>query len=132
VLDAEENGPRFAAENDSRLIRGGAFLRRTRLDEIPQLYNVLIGDMSLVGPRAEQVPFVRQFRRRISFSDLRHVVRPGITGRPQVNYAYSYDAADTLAKLSYDLFYIRHMSPALALQMLWKSGWIVLTGSGAR
>ena len=131
-LDAEDNGPRFAAENDSRLIRGGAFLRRTRLDEIPQLYNVLIGDMSLVGPRAEQVPFVRQFRKRIPFYDLRHLVRPGITGWAQVNYGYADDAVDTIEKLSFDLYYIQHMSPALDLQILWKSIWIVLTGAGAR
>src|SRR5690606_27683609 len=69
-VDAEDLGPRFAAEGDLRLIRGGAVLRRSRLDEIPQLYNVLLGNMSLVGPRAEQVPFVRQFRKRIPFYDL--------------------------------------------------------------
>lgn len=130
--DAEDFGPRFAAEGDSRLIRGGAFLRRTRLDEIPQLYNVLLGNMSLVGPRAEQVPFVRQFRKRIPFYDLRHLVRPGITGWAQVNYGYADDAADTIEKLSYDLYYIQHMSPALDLQILWKSVWTVLTRAGAR
>lgn len=130
--DAEDLGPRFAAERDSRLIPGGGFLRRTRLDEIPQLYNVLLGDMSLVGPRAEQVPFVRQFRKRIPFYDLRHLVRPGITGWAQVNYGYADDAADTIEKLSYDLYYIQHMSPALDLQILWKSVWTVLTRAGAR
>src|SRR5690554_961989 len=132
VVDAEESGPRFAAEGDARLIRGGAFLRRARLDEIPQLYNVLKQEMSLVGPRAEQIPFVRQFRKRIPFYDLRHLVRPGITGWAQVNYGYADDAADTIEKLSYDLYYIQHMSPALDLQILWKSIWTVLTGAGAR
>lgn len=131
-VDAEDLGPRFAAESDSRLIRGGAFLRRTRLDELPQLYNVILGDMSLVGPRAEQVPFVRQFRKRIPFYDLRHLVRPGITGWAQVNYGYADDAADTIEKLSYDLYYIQHMSPALDLQILWKSVWTVITRAGAR
>jgi exopolysaccharide biosynthesis polyprenyl glycosylphosphotransferase len=131
-IDAEDLGPRFAAKGDSRLIRGGAFLRRTRLDEIPQLYNVLLGDMSLVGPRAEQVPFVRQFRKRIPFYDLRHLVRPGITGWAQVNYGYADDAAETIEKLSYDLYYIQHMSPALDLQILWKSVWTVITRAGAR
>lgn len=131
-VDAEDDGPRFAAEDDERLIRGGSFLRKSRLDEIPQLWNVLLGDMSLVGPRAEQVPFVRQFRRRIPFYDLRHLVRPGITGWAQVNYRYADDAADTIEKLSYDLYYIQHMSPVLDLQILWKSIWTVLTGAGAR
>ena len=131
-VDAEASGPRFASEGDSRLVRGGAFLRYTRLDEIPQMWNVLRGEMSLVGPRAEQVPFVRQFRRRIPFYDLRHLVRPGITGWAQVRYRYADDAADTIEKLSYDLYYIQHMSPVLDLQILWNSIWTVLTGSGAR
>lgn len=131
-IDAEEHGPRFAAENDGRLIGGGAFLRRSRLDEIPQLWNVLTGSMSLVGPRAEQVPFVRQFRKRIPFYDLRHLVRPGITGWAQVNYGYADDTADTIEKLSFDLYYIHHMSPVVDLGILWRSVWTVLTGSGAR
>lgn len=131
-VDAEDSGPRFAAEDDARLIRGGSFLRKSRLDEIPQLWNVLRGEMSLVGPRAEQVPFVRQFRKRIPFYDLRHLVRPGITGWAQVNYGYADDAADTIEKLSYDLYYIQHMSPVLDLQILWKSIWTVLSGTGAR
>ncbi len=131
-LDAEDMGPRFAVENDERLIRGGSFLRRSRLDEIPQMWNVLRGNMALVGPRAEQVPFVRQFRKRIPFYDLRHLVRPGITGWAQVNYRYADDAADTIEKLSYDLYYIQHMSPIVDLQILWKSIWTVLSGAGAR
>lgn len=131
-VDAEASGPRFASEDDSRLIRGASFLRKSRLDEIPQLWNVLRGDMSLVGPRAEQVPFVRQFRKRIPFYDLRHLVRPGLTGWAQVNYRYADDAADTIEKLSFDLYYISHMSPVVDLQILWKSVWTVLTGSGAR
>ncbi|CAN5863892.1 hypothetical protein BH23ACT5_BH23ACT5_02200 [soil metagenome] len=131
-VDAEDDGPKFAMKGDERFIRGGGFLRRSRLDEIPQLWNVLKGDMSLVGPRAEQVPFVREFRRRIPFYDLRHLIRPGITGWAQVNYGYADDAAETIEKLSYDLYYIQHMSPVLDLQILWKSVWTVLTGSGAR
>lgn len=131
-LDAEALGPRFASEHDARLIRGGSFLRRSRLDEIPQLYNVLKGDMSLVGPRAEQVPFVRQFRRRIPFYDLRHLIRPGITGWAQVNFGYAEDATETIEKLSYDLYYIQKMSPVLDLQILWNSVWIVVTRWGAR
>lgn len=130
--DAEVNGPSFAAEHDPRLIRGGSFLRKSRLDELPQLWNVLKGDMSLVGPRAEQVPFVEQFRRLIPFYNHRHMVRPGITGWAQVNYGYADDQADTVEKLTYDLYYIKHMSPVLDLRILWKSVWTVLTGAGAR
>ncbi|HEX6946823.1 MAG TPA: sugar transferase [Acidimicrobiia bacterium] len=130
--DAEEGGPSFAIEDDPRLIRGGSFLRKSRLDELPQLWNVLKGDMSLVGPRAEQVPFVQEFRKQIPFYDHRHLVRPGITGWAQVNYGYADDQADTVEKLTYDLYYIKHMSPVLDLRIMWKSIWTVLTGAGAR
>ncbi|MFP3881981.1 MAG: sugar transferase [Actinomycetota bacterium] len=131
-LDAESDGARFASKEDPRLIPGGSFLRRSRLDEIPQLWNVIKGDMSLVGPRAEQVPFVSEFRRQIPFYDHRHMVRPGITGWAQVNYGYADDEADTVEKLTYDLYYIKHMSPVMDLRILWKSIWTVLTGAGAR
>ncbi|MDX1468852.1 MAG: sugar transferase [Acidimicrobiia bacterium] len=131
-LDAEQNGPQFATLDDPRLIRGGKFLRKSRLDEIPQLWNVLKGDLSLVGPRAEQVPFVEDFRREIPFYDHRHLVRPGVTGWAQVNYGYADDHADTIEKLTYDLFYIKHMSPVLDVRIFWMSAWTVLTGFGAR
>jgi lipopolysaccharide/colanic/teichoic acid biosynthesis glycosyltransferase len=131
-LDAESNGPQFATKSDPRLIKGGSFLRKLRLDEIPQLVNVLRGDMSLVGPRAEQVSFVRTFRDQIPFYDHRHLVRPGITGWAQVNYRYADDEAETIEKLTYDLYYIKHMSPALDLRIFWQSIWTVLTGAGAR
>jgi lipopolysaccharide/colanic/teichoic acid biosynthesis glycosyltransferase len=130
--DAESDGARFAVERDPRLIPGGSFLRKSRLDEIPQLWNVIRGDMSLVGPRAEQVPFVAEFRRQIPFYDHRHMVRPGITGWAQVNYGYADDEADTVEKLTYDLHYIKHMSPVMDLRIFWKSIWTVLTGDGAR
>ncbi len=131
-IDAEKDGPRFAEHNDPRLIPGGAFLRKFRLDEIPQLWNVLKGDMSLVGPRAEQVPFVERFRSQIPFYDHRHLVRPGLTGWAQVNYGYADDEAETIEKLTYDLYYVKHMSPVMDLRILSKSLWIVLTGRGAR
>jgi lipopolysaccharide/colanic/teichoic acid biosynthesis glycosyltransferase len=130
--DAEKDGPRFATEDDHRLVQGGKFLRKSRLDEIPQLWNVLKGDMSLVGPRAEQVPFVEEFRREIPFYDHRHLVRPGVTGWAQVNYGYADDQADTIEKLTYDLYYVKHMSPVMDLRVLWRSVWTVLTGFGAR
>lgn len=131
-LDAEKDGARFAVERDPRLIRGGNFLRKSRLDEIPQLWNVLKGDMSLVGPRAEQVPFVSEFRREIPFYDHRHMVRPGLTGWAQVNFGYADDQVDTIEKLTYDLYYIKHMSPVMDLRIFWKSIWTVITGAGAR
>ena len=130
--DAERDGARFAEEDDPRLIRGGRFLRKSRLDEIPQMWNVLKGDMSLVGPRAEQVPFAAEFSREIPFYDHRHLVRPGITGWAQVNYGYADDEVDTIEKLTYDLYYIKHMSPVLDVRIFWKSIWTVLTGAGAR
>ncbi len=129
-VGADEDGPRMAKQNDDRIVRGGSFLRRSRLDELPQLWNVVKGDMSLVGPRAEQIPFVRQFRRRIPFYDQRHLVRPGITGWAQVNYRYAESAADTIEKLSFDLYYVKHMSPILDIQILWKTVWTVLTAAG--
>jgi lipopolysaccharide/colanic/teichoic acid biosynthesis glycosyltransferase len=132
IPGSDENGPRFAEENDSRLIRGGSLLRKSRLDEIPQLVNVLGGSMSLVGPRAEQVPFVRAFRKQIPFYEHRHLVRPGITGWAQVSYRYADDHADTMEKLTYDLYYIKHMSPVFDLRVLAKSFLVVLTGAGAR
>jgi lipopolysaccharide/colanic/teichoic acid biosynthesis glycosyltransferase len=130
--DAEKDGPSFAKLDDFRLIRGGKFLRKSRLDEIPQLWNVMKGDMSLVGPRAEQVPFVTAFSQQIPFYENRHLVRPGVTGWAQVNYGYADDEADTIEKLTYDLYYIKHMSPVMDLRVLWKSVWTVLTGAGAR
>ena len=132
ILEAEKDGPQFATKDDERLIWGGRFLRKSRLDEIPQLWNVLKGEMSLVGPRAEQVPFAERFRREIPFYEHRHLVRPGITGWAQVNYRYADDQADTIEKLTYDLYYIKHMSPVMDISVLWKSVWTVLTGAGAR
>ena len=107
-------------------------MRRCRLDEIPQLWNVLTGDMSLVGPRAEQVPFVEEFSREIPFYSLRHLMRPGVTGWAQINAAYASDLEGTVRKLAYDLYYIKHVSPLLDLRVLWSSVWTVITGSGSR
>ncbi|MDE0235480.1 MAG: sugar transferase [bacterium] len=130
--DAEAGGPRFAEVDDPRLVRGGAFLRRYRLDEIPQLWNVLKGDMSLVGPRAEQAPFVEEFSRAIPFYSLRHLMRPGVTGWAQTNASYAADLEATVRKLTYDLYYIKNVSPLLDLRILWASVWTVVTGSGSR
>jgi exopolysaccharide biosynthesis polyprenyl glycosylphosphotransferase len=132
VADAEKLGPSFATPDDDRLTAVGKWLRRFRADELPQLWNVVKGDLSLVGPRPEQVPFVRAFSDSIPFYSHRHLVRPGVTGWAQVNYGYADDQADTIDKLTYDLYYVKHMSPWLDLTVLGRSVWTVLSGFGAR
>ena len=130
--DGAGDGARFAARADSRLTGVGKVLRRLRIDELPQLWNVLIGDLSLVGPRPEQGPFVDRFSETIPFYTHRHLVRPGISGWAQVNFGYADNEADTIEKLSYDLYYIKHVSPWLDLEILGRSVWTVLSGFGAR
>jgi lipopolysaccharide/colanic/teichoic acid biosynthesis glycosyltransferase len=122
----------FAARRDSRLTGAGKVLRRLRIDELPQLWNVLKGDLSLVGPRPEQGPFVDRFSETIPFYTHRHLVRPGISGWAQVNFGYADSEADTIEKLSYDLYYIKHVSPWLDLEILGRSVWTVMSGFGAR
>ena len=132
VDGAEAMGPVFAAEDDPRITRVGRFLRKSRLDEFPQLWSVLKGDMSLIGPRPERPVFVEEYRREIPFYGSRLLVRPGVTGWAQVNYGYADHLAEAVEKLTYDLFYIKHSSFWLDLQILGRSVWTVLTGSGAR
>lgn len=109
--DAEkETGPVWSTPGDARVTRVGKFLRRTRLDEVPQLINVLRGDMSMVGPRPERPHFVKELATMIPFYHLRHSVKPGVTGWAQINYEYGNTVRDAVEKLQYDLFYIKHMS----------------------
>jgi exopolysaccharide biosynthesis polyprenyl glycosylphosphotransferase len=108
-------GPVWASRDDPRITSIGRFLRRSRLDEIPQLWNVLVGDMSFVGPRPERPEFVAELTRQIPFYGQRHIVRPGLTGWAQVRYAYGASAEDAMQKLQYDLYYIKNMSVALDL-----------------
>jgi lipopolysaccharide/colanic/teichoic acid biosynthesis glycosyltransferase len=111
VRDAEKNtGAVWASQEDPRVTRVGRLLRRTRLDELPQIYNVLRGDMSLVGPRPERPHFVKELSALIPFYDLRHAVKPGMTGWAQIRYQYGNSVLDSVEKLQYDLFYIKHMS----------------------
>jgi lipopolysaccharide/colanic/teichoic acid biosynthesis glycosyltransferase len=124
--------PRFAAHADERLTRVGRVLRRIRIDELPQLWNVLRGDLSLVGPRPEQGEFVRRFSESIPFYGHRHLVRPGITGWAQVNFGYADNEADTVEKLSFDLYYVKHLSVWLDLEVLGRSVWTIMSGFGAR
>jgi exopolysaccharide biosynthesis polyprenyl glycosylphosphotransferase len=132
VNDAEENGPQFATVGDDRLTRVGRVLRKFRIDELPQLWNVLKGDVSLVGPRPERPEFVEGFAESIPFYRYRTLVKPGVTGWAQVNYGYADDEADTIEKLTYDLYYVTRMSLWLDLQILGKSIWTVLSGFGAQ
>ena len=111
-------GAVWAQPGDKRVTSVGRFLRSTRLDELPQLWNVLVGEMSLVGPRPERPEFVADLTRQIPFYGQRHVLKPGLTGWAQVRYAYGWSVADAMEKLQYDLFYIKHLSLALDLYIL--------------
>ncbi len=129
---SQDDTPRFASAQDPRITRLGAFLRKTRLDEIPQLWNVLRGDMSLIGPRPEQTAFVARFAHEIPSYPYRHLVRPGLTGWAQVQQGYAASTGETAVKLSYDLYYVTHYSLAMDLLILAKTLRTVLTGHGAR
>jgi exopolysaccharide biosynthesis polyprenyl glycosylphosphotransferase len=116
--DAEKNGAQWAAENDPRLTVIGKVLRTTHLDELPQLWNILRGELSFVGPRPERPEFIAQLKREMPYYELRHLVNPGITGWAQLNYRYGRSVHDACEKLSYDLFYIKHRSPLLDLAII--------------
>lgn len=110
VVNAEKDGVKWAQKNDKRVTAFGKFLRRSRLDEIPQFVNVLIGDMSIIGPRPERPFFVNELARVIPFYETRHIIKPGLTGWAQVNTRYGASVSDSLVKLQYDLYYIKHRS----------------------
>ena len=131
--DAEKDGkPRWAAANDDRVTRVGQVIRRLRIDELPQLFNVLRGDMSLVGPRPERPFFVGQLTQDIPFYALRHSVKPGVTGWAQVRYPYGATVEDSQEKLQYDLYYVKNHTLFLDLVVLFETVGVVLTGRGAR
>ena len=132
VVNAEAGtGAVWAREDDPRITGLGRWLRRTRLDELPQLWNILLGDMSFVGPRPERPEFVRQLARDITYYGQRHAVRPGLTGWAQVRYTYGASVEDALMKLQYDLFYIKNMSLALDLFIIFSTLKIVVLRRGA-
>lgn len=131
-VDAERNGAQFARPDDDRVTRVGRVLRKYRLDELPQLWNVLKGEMSLIGPRPEQVEFARQFEEEIPFYRWRHRVKPGITGWAQVQQGYAAGVQDTMEKLEYDLYYVKHLSLWLDLKIALKTIVTIVTGFGAR
>jgi sugar transferase (PEP-CTERM system associated) len=130
--DAEKDGvARWASKNDSRITRVGAFIRKTRIDELPQLISVLSGEMSMVGPRPERPSFVSQLREQIPYYDLRHTVKPGLTGWAQVRYAYGASLEDARRKHQFDLYYVKNNSVLLDLQVLIETVSVVLFREGA-
>jgi len=131
--DAEQDGkPRWATANDSRVTRVGNIIRLIRVDELPQLFNVLTGDMSLVGPRPERPFFVEQLTNEIPYYAVRHSIKPGVTGWAQVRYQYGSTVEDSQEKLQYDLYYVKNHSLFLDCVILIETVGVVLTGKGAR
>ena len=129
-LDAEKFGAQMASEDDPRITKTGNFLRKYRIDELPQIYNVMRGDMGFVGPRPERPQFVQQLIKTIPYYNERHNVKPGLTGWAQLKYPYGSTEADSLEKLKYDLYYIKHRSFLLDLLILIRTVEIVLFGKG--
>ncbi|RBP48135.1 exopolysaccharide biosynthesis polyprenyl glycosylphosphotransferase [Roseimicrobium gellanilyticum] len=127
-VDAESDGPKWASKNDPRVFLGGGFLRKFRIDEIPQLWNILRGDMSFVGPRPERPDFIEQLSTEIPYFRERLLVAPGLTGWAQVNYPYGATTQDARRKLEYDLYYMKHMTLTLDMFVLLDTVRIVLTG----
>jgi sugar transferase (PEP-CTERM system associated) len=133
VVDAEKDGKaQWATKNDSRVTQVGKFIRKTRLDELPQLFNVIRGDMSFVGPRPERPEFVKDLGRKLPYYDERHRVKPGITGWAQMNYPYGSSDRDALEKLQYDLYYVKNQDLMLDLFILLQTVEVVIFGKGAR
>jgi sugar transferase (PEP-CTERM system associated) len=131
--DAECDGvARWATKNDDRVTRVGRFIRKTRLDELPQLWNVLHGDMSIIGPRPERPQFVDDFNTRIRYYSLRHCVKPGLTGWAQLRYPYGSSLEDAEEKLKFDLFYVKNHNFVFDLAILVQTVEVVLFGRGAR
>lgn len=129
-IDAEKNGAQMASENDDRTTKIGKFIRKYRVDELPQIYNVMRGDMGFVGPRPERPEFVQQLIKNIPYYNERHNVKPGLTGWAQLKYPYGATQEDSLEKLKYDLYYIKHRSFMLDLLILIRTVEIVLFGKG--
>jgi exopolysaccharide biosynthesis polyprenyl glycosylphosphotransferase len=130
IPDAENGKPQFASKDDPRVFKWGAIMRKTRIDELPQLINVCKGQMHLVGPRPERLYWIEQFEKDIPYYNQRHLVAPGITGWAQVNYPYGANAEDARKKLMYDLYYIKHWSPWLEIRTIWKTVMVVLGKRG--
>lgn len=132
-VDAEGDGKaRWASKNDSRVTRVGSFIRRTRIDELPQIFNVLSGNMAFIGPRPERPEFVKQLAKQIPYYNSRHAVKPGITGWAQLCYPYGASEEDARQKLQYDLYYVKNQSLFLDFMVTFSTVEVVLFGKGAR
>lgn len=131
-VDAEAGGAQWATKNDPRVTRVGAFIRKTRIDELPQLLNVLRGHMRFVGPRPERPEFVSQLEEKIPYYSYRHTVKPGLTGWAQINYPYGSSIEDAKQKLKYDLYYVKNHNLMFDLTILIQTVEVVLMGKGAR
>lgn len=129
-IDAEKDGEKWAVKNDPRVTRLGKFLRMTRIDEIPQIINVIKGDMSFIGPRPERMVFVKKLVEKIPHYQLRHMIKPGLSGWAQVNYRYTSTVEDTVIKVSYDMYYVKRMSFFLDVHIFFKTLATVLTARG--
>jgi exopolysaccharide biosynthesis polyprenyl glycosylphosphotransferase len=129
---SEENGAVWADKNDSRITRVGRIIRKLRIDELPQLINVLKGEMTIVGPRPERPEFVNMLKKEIPYYSLRHLIKPGITGWAQINYPYAASINDARHKLEYDLYYMRHLTLRMDITIILKTIKIILFGQGAR
>ena len=130
TTDAEKDGPQWASKNDNRVTKWGKIMRATRIDELPQLWNVLRGEMSFVGPRPEREFFIQQLEKEIPYYNLRHTVKPGLTGWAQVKYPYGASIEDSYRKLQYDLYYIKHHDIIFDIKVLLKTITIVVFGKG--
>ncbi|WP_063226678.1 sugar transferase, partial [Psychrobacter phenylpyruvicus] len=122
----------LTTENDNRITRVGKFIRKTRIDELPQFINVIKGEMSLIGPRAEFLDFAVELEKEVPFFNYRHIVKPGISGWAQVNQGYATGPEETKIKIEYDFYYIKHISFSLDLLIFFKTIHTMLTGFGAR
>jgi sugar transferase (PEP-CTERM system associated) len=131
-VDAEAGGVQWAVQNDPRVTRIGAFIRKTRIDELPQLLNVLKGHMGFVGPRPERPEFVASLEQSIPYYSYRHSVKPGLTGWAQISYTYGASVEDARRKLEYDLYYVKHHNLLFDLTILVQTVEVVLMGKGAR
>jgi exopolysaccharide biosynthesis polyprenyl glycosylphosphotransferase len=130
VTDAEKNGAQWATANDTRVTRVGAFIRATRIDELPQLFNILTGEMSFVGPRPERQEFNEKIEAVVPFYNVRHLVRPGITGWAQVLFPYGASIEDSKQKLQYEIYYIKNYSIIMDIEVVLKTISVVLLGKG--
>lgn len=128
--DAEKSGAQWASKNDARVTKVGNFIRKTRIDELPQIINIFKGEMSIVGPRPEREVFIAELEKEIPYYRFRHAVKPGVTGLAQVSYPYGASIDDSIWKHKYDIFYIKHHSSYLDIKILLKTIKVVLFGMG--